>query len=343
MKPLRIAFVSSRPSIRRFREDGAFVYRCENLALALSHLGHKTNLLHLTALLFRRDFDVVVFLRPMGGRIYDYVTRRLRAKGVTLVGDVDDLIFNPEFVPFWPVVKNNPDNPEMLQDNRIKFMKHGDALSKLDKVVVSTPNLEKHYKDLHPDTPCAIIPNASHLSWLDHIPSPVKTERSISYFSGTRSHDHDFAIVQPVLKRLLDRHEDLKVRIVGPLSTDLEHPRVIRIPKAPFQEYAQLVRNSHISIAPLEDTPFNQCKSAVKALEAGLMNVPVVASPVGDYARMNVKGVLLANSEEEWEAKLEFLLQPDNYKDASEGLRERILEFSDINHLAHKFLEFTEN
>lgn len=340
MKPLKIAFVSSRPSIRRFREEGSFIYRCENLSLALSRLGHKTSLLHLTALLVRSDFDVVVFLRPMRGRIYDYVTRRLRAKGVTLIGDVDDLIFDPDFALFRPSVKKNPSEEEKT---RIKFAKHAEALSKLDKVVVSTPELAQHYKELHPETPCTVIPNAGHLSWLDHSPSPATGERSISYFSGTRTHDHDFAIVQPVLKRLLDRHEDLKVRIVGPLSADLEHPRVTRIPKAPFQEYAQLVRNSHISIAPLEDTPFNQCKSALKALEAGIMNVPIVASPVGDYTRMDIKGVLLAKTAEEWESKLEFALEPKNYQEISDGLRERILEFSDIDSLAKNFIEFVEN
>src|SRR5947209_19614802 len=77
MKPLRIAFVSVHPSLRRFRNDGSFIYRCENLALALSNIGHKVRLLHISALLFRNDFDVVVFLRPTRSWMFDYVVRRL--------------------------------------------------------------------------------------------------------------------------------------------------------------------------------------------------------------------------------------------------------------------------
>ena len=339
MKPLRIAFVSSHPSLWRFRRDASFVYRCENPALALSYLGHRVSLLHLTALLVRRDFDIVVFLRPVGGRIFDYVTSRLRARGVTMIGDVDDLIFDPESASFRPSVRNQTGD-EIKTRN--KFVAHRDALSKLDKVVVSTDELADRYLAQHPKAEIAVIPNAGHRSWFSIQPVASTTERNISYFSGTRTHDRDFASIVPALERLLDRHPDLKLRIVGPLSVALGHPQVIRIPKVPFQEYVQLVRTSYVNIAPLEDTPFNQCKSALKAVEAGAMNVPTVASSVGEYSRVDVEGVLHANTVDEWESQLEFAIDPINHKKLSQGLRERMLKFSDIDNLVVEYLNFVK-
>jgi len=340
MKQHRIAFVSSHPSIRRFRRDASFIYRCENLALALSSLGHHVKLLHITALLFQTDFDTVVFQRPADTWLFNYVIKRLRRKNATLIGDVDDLIFDPHFAQFRPSVRNQLSNQEKTRD---KFVMHASALSKMDKLTVSTAELAQRYRNIHPECQCEVIPNAGHRSWLAIPPAEKSFERNISYFSGTRTHDSDFSIVAPILEKLLDRHPDLKIRIIGPLSAELNHPRVIRIPKVPFSQYPQLVRESHINIAPLEDTPFNQCKSALKALEGGMMNVPTIASRVGDYASMNVHGIMLASSPEEWEAKLEFALHPDNHTLLSSGLRDRIISFSNIDDLANRFIRFTSD
>lgn len=337
MKSLRIAFVSSHPRIRRFRRDASYIYRCENPALALSALGHKISLIHITALLIRRDFDIAVFLRPSRSWMFDYVTDRLRARGTTLIGDADDLIFDPACAQFRPSVRNNLSDQMKTQS---KFILHASALAKMDKVQFSTGELVRRYLALHPQAQCAVIPNAGHRSWgVIPLASPC-SERNISYFSGTRTHDRDFSLVAPALEALLQRHDDLKIRIVGPVSNIFDHPRVIKIEKVLFKDYPQLVRASHISIAPLEDTPFNQCKSALKALEAGMMNVPIVTSPVGDYSGLNVEGVLRANSASEWESQLEFALDPENYQRLSAGLRERMQGFADVDDCAAKFLQF---
>lgn len=340
MTSMRIAFVSSHPSMRRFRRDASYIYRCENLALALSALGHKVSLVHINALLIRREFDIAVFLRPSHSWVFDYVTDRLRARGTILIGDVDDLIFDPACAEFRPSVRNNLSGQEKTQG---KFILHASALGKMDKMQFSTGELERRYLALHPQAQCAVIPNAGHRSWRAISPALPRAERSISYFSGTRTHDRDFSLVVPALEKLLHRYDDLKIRIVGPVSNAFDHPRVIKIKKVLFKDYPQLVRSSHISIAPLEDTPFNQCKSALKALEAGMMNVPIVASPVGDYSSMNVEGVLHAKSSAEWESQLDWALDPENYRRLSAGMRGRMHDFADVDDCATRFLHFATN
>lgn len=337
MNRLRIAFVSSHPSVRRFRRDASFIYRCENLGAGLSELGHYVTLLHLKALLFRRDFDIVVFMRPARSRLFDFIVHRLRKRGVTLIGDVDDLLFDPECAKFRPSVLNGSGGEEETRD---KFELHASALAQMDKVQFSVAELARRYLILRPSAYCTVIPNAAHHSWRSIQAPSSPTEQRISYFSGTRTHDRDLAIVTPVLGRLLQRHPQLVVQLVGPVNTTLEHPRLQRIGKVSFLEYAELVRTSHVCIAPLEDTPFNQCKSALKAIEAAAFNVPIVVSPVGEFGELRMTGVLHARSNQDWEAQLEYVLDAARYKQLSAGLRERMAAYTDIQANAEKFLSF---
>ncbi|HWU97637.1 MAG TPA: hypothetical protein VN114_03915 [Oxalicibacterium sp.] len=336
MIPLRIAFVSVHPSLRRFRNDGSFIYRCENLALALNALGHKTSLLHVSALLVRSDFDVVVFLRPERSWMFDHAVRRLRKRGVMLIADVDDLIFDPDCADFRPSIRNGKTNQEEVRE---AFAINAEAMSMMDKVQFSTQELRRRYRALYPNAVCNVIPNSGYRSWNKITPNP-DTGRNISYLVGTRTHDRDFSIVVPVLLRLLEKHQDLTVRLVGPIDVGLNHPRVVRLERVKFSKYAELVRDSYITIAPLEDTPFNQCKSAIKATEGAMMNVPTVASRVGEYNNIDVLGLLKAGTPEEWETQLEFALDAENHRQLSDGLRERMRAYGDIDRHAVQFIDF---
>lgn len=336
MRSLRIAFVSSSPNMRRFRRDASFIYRCENLALALGAMGHKTDLIHITMLLFFSDYDVVVFLRPFKSWKFDYAVKKLRARGATLIGDVDDLIFDPAYAEFRPAVRNGLEDLAKTQE---KFSAHASALQEMDVVHCSTRTLAEHYLALYPRVrKCKVVPNAPHRSWDIINPCEKIALRRISYFSGTRTHDRDLAIVVPVLRHLLARHHDLTVQLVGPVSADLQHPRVERVAKVDFKTYAQLVKASYICIAPLEDTPFNRCKSALKAMEAGAMNVPTIASPIGEYAEISINGVLKAGAIGEWESQLEFALDYANHERLRAGLRERMRSLYQIDEIAEKCL-----
>lgn len=338
MKPgsLRIAFVSVHPSLRRFRNDGSFIYRCENPGLALSHLGHKVTLLHISALLVRSDFDVVVFLRPERSWLFDHVVRRLRARGIQLIADVDDLIFDPDCADFRPSIRNGKTNQDEV---RKAYASNAQAMNMMDKMQFSTPELARRYRALYPEAVCNVIRNAGYRTW-NAIEPRNDVKKNISYLVGTRTHDRDFSIVVPVLKHLLEKHKDLTVRLVGPIDVGLNHERVQRLERVTFDKYALLVRDSYVTIAPLEDTPFNQCKSAIKATEGAMMNVPTVASRVGDYVNIDVPGVLHASTPEEWEAQLEYALDAENHRHLSEGLRERMRPYSDIDQAVGKFIEF---
>ena len=51
----------------------------------------------------------------------------------------------------------------------------------------------------------------------------------------------------------------------------------------PTDRYGQFYSNMDISIAPLEDNTFNDCKSEIKVAECGRYGIPLVATDVGCY------------------------------------------------------------
>jgi len=332
-----IVFVSCNPHPTTFRLEGSYIYRCENLALGLAALGHQVSHRHINSLVAGRvAFDVAVFLRPTDSIRFRWVARRLKKAGCRMVADFDDLLFDPSFARYRPSVwAGQASLPRTMR----KFARHTRALRQFDRFTFSTQSLFDHFAGLHPDSPRLIVPNAAYRPWQEM--QRIHAEpRRITYFSGTRTHDRDFALVEPALMRLLEERDDFRVQLVGPLQTRLSHRHVERVGRVDFKRYADLVRSAHINLAPLEDTPFNRCKSALKAIEAGCFGIPTVASPIGDYLRVATEGVVYASDAEQWYEKLTLALDDDSYRRWSEGLVERLRPLSDVDAFARDFLRF---
>ena len=337
MPPLQICFVSDHPRRRFFRQDASFIYRCENLGLALRAMGHEVRLLHLNELLLRPGRpDVAVFLRPSRSWRLRLALAMLRRRGCRVVADTDDLNFDPAAAAYRPSVLAGSAS---LRKTEGKFARALAALALFDRVTVSTDELQHRLRPLLPDMPCAVVPNAVHRSWRA-LQLPRASRRVLTYFSGTSTHDRDFALVAPALQQLLDEVPDLEVRVVGRLDTPLQHPRLQRVTKLPFGDYPAAVAASWLNIAPLEDTPFTRGKSALKTIEAGFFDVPTVATPLGDVRRLQVPGVLFATTQAEWLQQLRHALQPAERARLSEGLAQRLRPLSDVDLFAAQWLRF---
>lgn len=136
----------------------------------------------------------------------------------------------------------------------------------------------------------------------------------IGYFSGTGSHNRDFALVAPVLAELMAQNPRLWLHLSGHLeigSTLLAfEDRIRRAPYVAWQELPSLIAQVDINLAPLElDNPFCQAKSEIKYSEAALVGVPTVASPTEAYAYAIRDGEtgLLAPDAATWRASLKVL------------------------------------
>ena len=164
--------------------------------------------------------------------------------------------------------------------------------------------------------------------------------RALTYFPGTRGHNADFAMIAGAVQRFLASHPEWHLLVAGPLEFELDVAphRIRRLERVDFERYHEIVQRGAINLAPLEDSPFNRCKSALKIMEAGFFGIPSVASPIPDAARFAGDGVEFTTTSEGWLGALTRLAARFPYSDAwREQLRERVVRNASIEHEAARW------
>lgn len=137
---------------------------------------------------------------------------------------------------------------------------------------------------------------------------------TISYMSGSRAHDADFATIEQVLSKIMSDYPQVQLLIGGYASVpEALQPFSQRIKQFPFSGYAGYFKHlaqSDICVVPLLQDRFNECKSAIRYLEAAILDIPTIAANIGDFTNLIDSGEngFLANSNEEWEQALRALI-----------------------------------
>ncbi len=320
-------------------QDPSFIYRCENLALALTAQGHHTSLLHYTQLSSRAQYDVIIFHRPSYRFGFNWLVKKLRKRGVKLLADIDDLIFSSQYAPVSPGVINQQVSLAQTLKN---FSANAKALANFDLISTSTAPLAEKLQQQYASARILTLPNTVHQSWYQHREPSAERPLRLTYFPGTRSHDRDFASIAAPLTAFLQQYPQAQLHITGHLNCQLScRPGQLFIhDKQPFADYAHHVAQSSINLAPLENTEFNQHKSALKAIEAAYFNAPTVASPIADMQRLSHCGALLAHNDNQWFDTLCALTKPDYYALQSRQLRQRLLATANVDQQAQHLLQF---
>jgi glycosyltransferase involved in cell wall biosynthesis len=337
---LRIVFLSTCQIPKRFRGDPAFVYRCENLGRSLAARGFDVDYGHVATWDVSADVDAVVVQRPRLNRALARVISVARRARARLIADFDDLLFDETYATVSPAVRNRR---AFAFWARRRFRRAHDAARLFDQITVSSEPLAEHARRCFPGQPVTVLPNAVHGAWRElatSYGSGGSSRRTLVYLPGTRTHSQDFASINEPLQDFLRAHSEVQLRITGPLRHRLDLPakQFEHQAKLGFATYHAAFDDAWVNLAPLEDTPFNRCKSALKAIEAGYWNVPTVCSPNPDFNRFADAGALAAMRPEEWSARLEWLLDGDNYRAVTQGLRERVLARADIDAVADRFV-----
>lgn len=332
VRDLRIAFLACNRVARRWRENPSYYYRCDNPGVFLADQGAMVTTCHLNDAPSPSTLDLVVFHRPRANWRLRWLLWRYRRAGVAVVADVDDLVFDERLVRESPAIRNRR-VPLPIQWRIFRLQRK--ALSWFSHVAVSTETLAGHVHRLFPEANIAILFNSVFWSWrfnTDPPPTPLAAPPYvITYMSGTRSHDRDFGLIAGQLQRFLVDHPDTTLRITGPLKFQMDVPegQLVHSDRVPFEHYRELFKGVWVNLAPLEATPFNACKSALKAMEAGFMGVPTLYSNNPDMDRLAGEGVFRVE-DGDWYGALERLRDPARYAAAVANLRERILPLADV-------------
>lgn len=293
--------------------DGAPLrYRVRMPAEALELHGVRTRVLaHNDPELLRAclSADVVVAYRVAATpELLDQV-ERIRRAGIPVVFDVDDLIFDPSIVAHIPALELIP--AEHVTEWVEGLHRYRTTLQVCDAYIGSTPALVEAATRLA-GIPGHLFPNGIGLDLARHSDAAVKRARRpgpprFGYFSGTDTHDLDWALIEPAVIEVLTARPDVELWIGGHLrhsrALDRFGRRIRRFPFVPGHLLPYRLRELDVNLAPLElGNVFNDAKSAIKWLEAALCLTPTVASPTPAFRAVIDHGVtgMLASTTAEW-------------------------------------------
>ena len=240
-----------------------------------------------------------------------------RARGVPVVYDVDDLIFDPDLAAEIPALTILPPDQAALWLEGVR--RYRTTLEACDAFVGSTKGLCDHAAAVT-GLPTYRFANGVGLLLAQQSDAAVRKPRApgpvrIGYLSGTDTHDHDWEMVEPAVAAVMERHAEVELWLVGLVAPSSDMARFgARVERIGFTEWTALptvLRDLDINLAPLTPASrFNDAKSAIKWLEAALVETPTVASPTEPYRAAIVPDAngLLAASTDEWVAALDRLV-----------------------------------
>lgn len=340
-----IRFLSHSRRADLYQRDPSFFYRCQNLADALAGLGRETDCLHRTHLGTKQEADILVCHRPRA--TWSWLRWRKRVEptsGRLFVAEVDDLVFDPSMAAHSPAVRNRH---KTLWGTRRLFAGNHSALASFSHISTSTEPLAEHLRHCFPGVEAEVFPNCVPGGWRSlPIPPAAPHSPTLTYFPGTRGHNADFAMIAGPVKQFLLEHPDWHLLVAGPLDVklDVPPPQVRRLERVPFDRYHAIVQSGTINLAPLEDSPFNRCKSALKIMEAGFFGIPTVATPIPDAQRFSGEGVAFATTPNEWLDALRRLARGHpNAMSWRERLRERVILNASIEKEAVRWLDWLDS
>lgn len=243
--------------------------------------------------------------------------KKAKENNKTIFYDIDDLVFDTKYTDKIPYVMTLTGADRELYDDGVIRM--GKTMKLCDYGIASTNRIKTEMEKTLPEAFVnRNVASEEMLSLSEKAKKEVRKDSNkiiIGYFSGTITHNEDFAMIRSVIIDLLKKHDNLYLKVVGLLDLPPEmeevKDKVIVAPFVDWRELPKLIRSVDINIVPLEDSIFNEAKSENKWTEASLVEVPTIASNVGalaDMIEMDKTGILCKNTDTAWRKGLERLI-----------------------------------
>jgi hypothetical protein len=349
------------------------VYRTKYVAEELRLYGLKARVVYFDDpfLFFKTKKAKIIILHKTtcSGKVKAFMQSKDRAKQ-TIIYDTDDLMFDAERFKKTDAYHNfNELQRKQYEDGvGLKILK-----SKQVKAISTTTTfLAEKLKQF--GKPVYVVKNKlakRELRWAREARkiylSRVKRRENVrlGYFSGSVSHNRDFATIVPALEIILKQHPRVRLYLVGYLDLNDKfykkfQKQIIQLPFVPRKKHYQNIAQVDINLAPLEMNDFCQAKSELKFFEAGIIGIPTIAVRNKTFSEVideRVDGLkesisclnskrsgLLAGNTNEWVQKLELLINDKGMrKNIGERARQVVLKkyltSSGDNKKYYKFLE----
>jgi len=267
-----------------------------------------------------KDADVVCFNRFPGMHLSDFFSLK-RKYGFKTIMDIDD---------YW--------RKPLLPFSVFKGFQIEQLIRNSDYITTTTEILYHRIRQINKNV--LIIPNA-----LPFEDGQFHADRSVSdevrfIYTGSYHNHHNIELLD-ALKNLnicfsaVDFGDKMQKR---PLEEIFPLKLSVKINKLPHDSYMNIYNDADCLIVPMKNTPFNQCKSNLKTLEAGCKQIPVIASKTLPYYNERDKAFIdFAENNTEWYNIVKYYQENKNYvtekgERLAEHVRQRYNLFT-VNHL----------
>ena len=251
-------------------------------------------------------FDVVVVQRILP--FLDVLRKKCNKYGIKLVYETDDDLLGVE-----------PNSPSYEYVNRVS-----DSIKNFiddsEVITVTTPTLASKF-----DENKTVIISNYYVDSVFDIKEDIKTEGKLKLgYYGTLTHSKDLFLIKNVILKLKEKY-DFDFEVIGGFNAsdnvDESWFKAVELPPdnmnfEKFMGWLSKTIDWDIALVPLEDSPFNQCKSELKFIELAVLGLPGVYSDMCVYNNVVTDGIdgFLAANDDEWIDKIEILISDNDLR-----------------------------
>ena len=224
------------------------------------------------------EADLLVLIQSSDLDMLTVIEERGKRGKKTLI-EYNDNFYSPQL---WSPVSEPWSSPLLWQSYEL-IAKAGDAL------MVTGPGLSELFTNLGANE---IVEMENHfprrLPPFDLIYTPPQERLNIGW-AGSLGHMADIIAIRDIIAEILEVHPEVDFAVMGNESL----PSVLRLPESrmsytpwgSMEDYIRFWAPIHIGIAPLLDTPYNRCRSDIKAVEIAASGALPVLSKAVPYQK----------------------------------------------------------
>jgi glycosyltransferase involved in cell wall biosynthesis len=286
-------------------DNSTFRYRVYNMAQVLNEGdGDVSAAYFFLADLNRLDeiadlADLLVICRTRYDHRVNHLVAAFRNRGKKVLYDTDDLVFNLDYVHLLIKTLDIDVSDQALWNHWFSYLGRLGATLKLCDGAITTNDYLAAQIQQFAGMPVAIVPNFMNREQLELSDRVFEAKQGLrpdsneyihfGYFSGSPSHNRDFALVAPALEAALEADPRLAVVVVGYIEAGPGLKRFgNRVTRFPFTDYVNLQRligSVEYNLMPLQHNVFTYSKSELKYFEAAVVGTQSIASPTYTYER----------------------------------------------------------
>lgn len=242
--------------------------------------------------------DLLVICRSGYSHRINQLVTRFRTQRKRVLFDIDDLVFNPSYAHLIiSTLDQDTDNSELWDYWFAYTSRMGETLRLCDSAITTNVYLATRIAEFS-GLPVNVVPNFINKEQLDLSEMLFRSKEvsgfssddniCLGYFSGSPSHNLDYAIITSALEEVLENDPRIELMVVGYIEAGPELSRFgRRIKRQPFHDYVNLQRlvgSVEFNLMPLQLNDFTNCKSDLKYFEAAIVGTLSIASPSRTYA-----------------------------------------------------------